>query len=757
MTALAALAAFASILAAPAEFSVSKAVIYTQPGASPVELHAAQELREYLSKIIGKELPLKTASSGVPKGSIIVGQGPAAAALFPEFKQEKLGQEQTFIKTKNGVLLVAGGKPRGTLYAVYRLLGEKCGVRWWAPWATKIPKNPSLSFPAMDWSEKPAFEYRDTFWFHAFDADWAARNYSNGFTARLDEARGGKVEYQGFVHTYYVLVPPDPYFAKRPEWFSLIDGKRTTEWAQLCTTNPELRDFVVEQVKAQLRANPKATIISVSQNDCFRPCQCDKCRSLANSEGSDSALVLDLANYVGEKIESEFPNVAVDTLAYQWSRKPPRTMRPRRNVVVRLCSIECNFAYGLNEPQNASFGDDLRGWGRLSRRTYIWDYCTDFAHYLQPHPDYYTLGPSIKFFAENGVKGVFEEGAYQSTNGEMAELKAWLIAQLLWDPNQDSNRLIKEFLEGYYGRAAGPIKEYMDLMAKEAKGWNLTFASPTGATFLRYEVVSKARILLNKAIKMVKGEELWRVRQLSASLDYVYLARWTEFRWEALVRKTPWLAPKTRTELAKNWLETITSTKDAPKGWTPVTMVNESGWTPQHYIEALGPEPAEPVIYSLPKRPAQSAPPEGLAGGIDVQDNLANLWNSPWGAELRPDPKASDGIACWMPGNHHEWAFQVPLSKIPNTNGRFKVYVVARIESGGPDGSPGFSAGVYDGGTRQEMSSLTFPNTAEAAKYKTYDLGTIQLNSNQYIWAAPTANPSVQAVWIDRVYLVKAD
>ena len=114
-------------------------------------------------------------------GAIIVGQGPLARRLFPEIPWAKLGEEQTLVKSKNGVLLVAGGRPRGTLYAVYRLLSQKCGVRWWAPWATTVPKNPKLSFGKLDWSETPAFEYRDPYWFHAFDGDWAARNFNNGF------------------------------------------------------------------------------------------------------------------------------------------------------------------------------------------------------------------------------------------------------------------------------------------------------------------------------------------------------------------------------------------------------------------------------------------------------------------------------------------------------------------------------------------------------------------------------------------------
>ena len=98
-------------------------------------------------------------------------------------------------------------------------------------------------------------QYRDPYWFPALsNADWAAQNGANGFLDTLDDRHGGKVEYaEGFVHTFNGLVPPDPYFRLHPEWFSLIDGKRTKDNAQLCTTDPELRAFVLRRVKEQLR------------------------------------------------------------------------------------------------------------------------------------------------------------------------------------------------------------------------------------------------------------------------------------------------------------------------------------------------------------------------------------------------------------------------------------------------------------------------------------------------------------------------
>src|SRR5262249_25012705 len=155
-----------------------------------------------------------------------------------------------------------------------------------------------------------------------------------------------------------------------------------------------LRDLIVQRVKEWLRESPEARIISVSQNDWYRPCECPNCKAVDDREGTHAGTMLELANYVAEKIAPEFPQVAVDTLAYQYTRKAPKTIRPRPNVIVRLCSIECNFAQPLEDPSNAAFADDIRNWSKLSDRLYIWDYTTNFSHYAAPHPNWFSLGPN---------------------------------------------------------------------------------------------------------------------------------------------------------------------------------------------------------------------------------------------------------------------------------------------------------------------------------------------------------------------------
>ncbi len=561
--------------------------IIVQRGATEPERHAADELAKHLQQITGAVFDVRETDT-LPPRAIVVGQGALADRLRPDINGRTLGGEETLLLCRDGYLLLSGGRPRGTLYAVYRFLQRQLGVRWWTPWATQTPRKRTVTVPHLNLRETPAFEYREPFWFHAFDGDWAARNYSNGHRPALTERHGGKIEYVGFVHTSFWLVPPQTYFAQHPEWYSLIGGKRQWERAQLCWTNPALRDFLTERVRQILQENPHAQIISISQEDWTGACECESCRAVEAREGSAVAPILETVNLIAERLEREFPQVAFDTLAYWYTRKPTRRLRPRPNVIVRLCSIECSFAQPLETPANADFADDIRGWSERCQRLYVWDYTTNFHHYLLPHPNYFVLGANLRFFHKHGVRGVFEQGAYQSHGGEMAELKAWLLAQLLWNPYQDDARLIDEFLRGYYGAAARAMGSYLRLMAHAARDFRMgCFTNPADAPYLRYAALRRAETLLERAEHAVQhdAERRWRVQMARLSAWYAWLVNWDALQAQAHAAKQAWQPPADKRTLAERWLERATA--QGPTGWQPITHVNEAGLTPEAFIKQV--------------------------------------------------------------------------------------------------------------------------------------------------------------------------
>jgi hypothetical protein len=543
------IALFASLGLSAVTFSQdgqAKAVIVVAADAPEPEQHAARELAGFLGQITGATFEL--ASQKNPDASCIL-VGPAAAQWADEqFSADGLGAEGIIIRTIGDDLILAGGRPRGTLYAVYTFLEDQLGCRWWSSTESTIPQRPAVSVDEVNVRYVPVLEYRSPYWSDAFDGDWAARNKCNGQGHRLDAQHGGKHIYEGFVHTFYPLIPPEKYFAEHPEWFSEIDGKRTTERAQLCLTNDEMRKELVKNLKERLRNNPAATIASVSQNDWHGNCQCKNCAAIEQEEGSPAGLMLRFVNAVAADIEQEFPNVALSTLAYQYTRKPPKITRPRDNVIVQLCSIECSFCKPLADERNKAFGDDIIGWSQISNRLYIWDYTTNFRHHLMPHPNLRVLGPNVKFFADHNVKGIFEQGAYTTNGAEMAELRAWVLAKLLWDPTRNGAALTNEFIEGYYGPAAPQVKAYLKVThdAVEQSGdWLGCFENHT-AKFLSFDTLARGWQHLKAAETAVQDNPELRFRVQVAQLPvmYTFMMRWEEMRKIAAGTSADWPMPE---------------------------------------------------------------------------------------------------------------------------------------------------------------------------------------------------------------------
>jgi len=521
----------------------SKVTIVTAKGSSAPVRHAAKELKMFLKEVTGADLALDLkGEAGSPR--ILVG-AKAAALADAAFSIDGLGNEGLVIRTAGDDLILAGGEPRGTLYAVYAFLEDHVGCRWWAPDASTIPHRPTLAFDKLDVRYVPPLEYREPFWETAFNRDWSVRNKVNGTHMPLGADVGGKFEIASFVHTFYPLIPPSKYFKDHPEWFSEIDGKRVSESAQLCLSNEEMRKELVKNLRLLLRKHPRAVQVSVSQNDCGGQCQCPRCKAIDAEEGGPSGSILRFVNAVAADIEKEFPKVAVSTLAYTYSEAPPKVTKPRDNVVIWLCTMNCSYNLPLEtHKRNASFARNLQDWAKVAKRLYIWDYTTNFRHYLFVHPNLRVLGPNVRFFVVNNVTGIFEQGATGTPGAEMGELRAWVLAKLLWNPKLDDRTLIDEFLAGYYGPADKHIRAYIDTIhdVMQAGMQPLGCYEEPNRKFMAIEPLSKGWSHLKEAERAVADnpELLQRVKYAQMPMMYAFMIRWADMKKQADEKKIPW-------------------------------------------------------------------------------------------------------------------------------------------------------------------------------------------------------------------------
>ncbi len=464
-------------------------VLSSNPSLS--ERHAADEFRSHIALATGAELPVvpETNPRAAKPPRIFVGFGEAATKALAgttPVAPDSLGDEGFIIRSLGSIVqpdyVIAGGRLRGTMYGVYTFL-DRLGFRWYTANITRFPESGMVPVVNMNETTVPVFMYREPYIAEAFDGDWAARNRVNSGTADLDSTRGGKVRWLG-VHTFDLLMPTSLY-KDHPEYFPLIGGKRVTGYVQRCLTNPDLVDIAADNLNAWMDSEPSVHIFALAQNDAEQYCECPACKKIMEEEGSPAGLYISFVNKVAEKVEQKHPENYVSTLAYTFTEKPPKTVRPRENVIVQLCPIYMCDSHPFTEcskPETKQFAETLAGWSRLTDHIFVWHYSADVSSYLAPFPNFRNFTFAINKYSKSGVKGIFLLGANMSKGSSYSELRAWVMARMLWYPDADPDSLVNEWMQAIYGPAFPQMRaafdyEYAQFTAPDRHLW--IFDMPT--------------------------------------------------------------------------------------------------------------------------------------------------------------------------------------------------------------------------------------------------------------------------------------
>ena len=752
----------------------SEYVIVVPDTLAPVEKTAADELRDHLASVTGATLPV-VAEAAAPFGAprVVVGHGPLTKELLPDLDVRKLAPDAIVIKTVGRDLVLVGHPRRGTLYAAYTFLEDTVGVRWWTLGEARIPRRRTLVIPQLDVTYAPRVPDRATRYLQLSDGCFTSHSTVTKqeqrdmgvFSVRLrlnghdhysiPTEYGGPNGLVGWVHTFYQingLLPPRKYFEAHPKWYSLVKGKRTAQHGQLCLTNVDMRREMIRVVLERLRRNPGATIISVSQNDWRGNCECEKCRTIDEREGSPSGSLIHFVNAVAEEVEKEFPDVLVETLAYHYTQRAPKFVRPRRNVVVRLCSIKCSFAEPLADGErNRAFRQDLEDWGRISHQLYIWDYVTNFRGYLLPHPNYHVLAPNIRYFVDKGAVGIFEQGDSGCRVGDFVRYRAWLIAHLLWNPDADEKQLTLEFMTGYYGAAGPYLVQYLKLMSDAVRrsGIHLGCFRTSTSDWLRLDDMNRGMELFAQAAAAVAHDPVLseRVRRERLPLDHVWLRRYESLRRQARRVGGAFRGPDDPDKGLEDFVALVKRHR--------VGEIRQGKAFPKGFAENLS-------FRARRRIPPGDTPQlcKGLAkeDWIDLQEadyiprRRSGLFT------IEKDAAASNGLARRMPNTHTIWACHSwPLIDFGVTDGsRWRVCMRVRCDAKSDQGIA-MKIGIYDDAQRRSVKHLALgAKDIRGAQYRLIELGTHALAGSMYVWAAPVVRElhEVEGVYVDRVFLI---
>jgi len=498
--------------------------IVVNSDAIPSEKYAAQEFQRYFEQSAGILLPLRDVGEGA-SNHVYIGESAALDKAGIALDASELGEEGFRVVIRDDVLAIVGGRPRGTLYGVYQFLEDELGVRFLTHDHTHVPDSSHAQMPCREYTYKPPFSFRWSYYKENSDRpEFAARLRVN--TVTTDEKLGGKTGQNLISHSFHLLVPFSKYGKEHPEYYALVEGKRdtNTDWAgpQLCVTNPEVVKIAAESAIRYVDENPGTKNVSVSQADTDKYCHCDKCQEINQREGTPMGAQLAFVNAVAELVERAHPDVKVGTLAYWYTRKAPKTIRPRHNVQIQLCSIECCTLHPIDDPgctRNREFCHDLNEWGKICDDIWIWNYNTNFTAYDLPFPNLRSIGPNVRYFLSNKAKGVFMQANGNGTSGEFSDLRNYLIARVLWNPHLDDQATIVEFVRLHYRGAAQPVLEYIKMLHDNAEQSGVhpnCFPKPEEVG-LRPEIARKALDYFNQALKLA-DDEMVRARVEKASI-----------------------------------------------------------------------------------------------------------------------------------------------------------------------------------------------------------------------------------------------
>ena len=419
-------------------------------------------------------------------------------------------------------LVLHGKGEKGTLYAMYAFL-EMMGYRLYTPEAMVVPDVSRMELPVCRKLSNPAFCYREVAYYYPNHSQLYADWHHLHSMADRDSLFGM------FVHTFGRLLPPSEYYDAHPEWYSLNSGRRMRD-GQLCLSNPDVFEELCRRLSDAMAQRPEAQIWSVSPNDNYNVCECADCRHLDSLYGGQSGTLMWFVGNVARR----FPDKTISTLAYQYTRQAPLPTASRppvlpENLQVMLCPIEVGRELPIaSSPKEASFRKDMEDWHQLTDNIFLWDYVVQFRNFWDPFPNLHVLQPNLQFFRDNGARMMFEQGTGPHNVSSWMDLRCYLIAKLLWNPDADIEDVMEDFFQGYYGEAGKYVKTIVNTMtcAVVDGGESLNiYGYPVDAveTYLQPRLLQQYDSLMAQAYAVADSAVRERLRFFQLALDFAHV------------------------------------------------------------------------------------------------------------------------------------------------------------------------------------------------------------------------------------------
>ena len=431
--------------------------------ANDAETYAARLIQKKIAEYYGSPLRIIKNTGNDAIGDVLLGRHLAiASGIIQEAELNAVKVDGYVVRGSDNRVVIAGYQPQGTQYGAFAFL-KLAGLTVY-PWhfgddVEVFQRVKDNMIPAFSISETPFFELRDLFPGHE-DGRFGTtlRRYSLADLVFANQDPAFKANgYVGWDHTAGYLVPLHLYYDDHPEYFAFKKGRRIPKSTrnlrvQLCMGNPEVHRIAAERALQWIARQPERRFFMISDGDSGTFGQSPESRKQDPFPDYYTDRALRWVNSVAREIKSTHPDKIVLTLGYMGTVKPPVDITPESNVRVLYApwywDSRISSAVSLNHPLNTTAFEEFSGWVKAApNQLGVYDYPGRFV---------FGAAERIKLYADHGVRWIY-------FNGGDGELLHYVAARLLWHPDLDTDGLIKEFTEAFYGPAAPIMDAYLTL------------------------------------------------------------------------------------------------------------------------------------------------------------------------------------------------------------------------------------------------------------------------------------------------------
>lgn len=273
------------------------------------------------------------------------------------------------------------------------------------------------------------------------------------------------------------------------EWQRNLKNIKLWNNRQVCYSKQEAIDLASATLINNYVNTANGPYLMLGVTDGIGACDCDACKEGEALYGGAAGVQMRFMNAVARKVEAYMTENGINktiylvAFAYYSYRQPPvkeengkivaadESVIPKQDGLVRVgvmyTPIEACYTHPISDEvetcdKNARIAEEMKGWAAITDYLMMYSYGTNFQAYKYHFNNWSHIGDSIRFYEKCGLKYYFEQACAQNGISPMSSMRAYVRSKLAWNSAYDTQDLINEFIEHYYGEGAESVKQYFN-------------------------------------------------------------------------------------------------------------------------------------------------------------------------------------------------------------------------------------------------------------------------------------------------------